>query len=116
MKIKIDQLAIAAIIGIHPWEREIRQTLLIDIEFAIPEPTHDQIDATVNYSDVQSFVREQIQTGEFRLIEFAAKATAQAVAAKFKLNDVQIRVTKPAASSSARSVSADYHLQPETST
>lgn len=115
MKIQINQLAIAAIVGIHPREREVRQTLLIDIEFAIPEPKHDRVNATVDYSDVQSFVREQIQAGQFHLIEIAAKSTAQALAKKFKLNDIRIRVTKPTASNTARSVSVDYHLQPETS-
>ena len=63
MKIRIDGLEVPAIVGVRKREREIPQTLLVDIEFDVPPPEHDGLDATVDYSAVAEFVCEHIQAG-----------------------------------------------------
>lgn len=110
MIVRIEGLAVAAIIGVRDPERAQPQTLWVDIEFRIPTPTADELDATVNYSEVQAVVERCLQDGAFRLIETAAQATAQRVAQTFGVDDVVVKVAKPAASRSARSVSATYRL------
>lgn len=67
----------------------------------------DELEATVNYSEVQAVAERCLQDGAFTLIETAAQATAQRVAQTF---GVEVKVAKPAASRSARSVSATYRL------
>lgn len=110
MKIAIHQLEAPAIIGVHERERRIPQTLLVDVEFAVDPPSEDRIDAVVNYSSVVQLVREHLREGRFQLIETAAITTAHRIAEAFSLAHVRVRVTKPAAASDARSISADFTL------
>lgn len=110
MKIRIDRLEVPAIVGVREREREIPQTLLVDVEFDVPPPGHDGLDATVDYSAVGELVRDHIQAGRFRLIETAAATAAERVARAFGLDDVWVRIVKPAASSTARFVSAEHRL------
>ena len=110
MKIAIRQLEAPAIIGVHERERRIPQTLLVDVDFAVDPPSADEIDAVVNYSAVVQLVQQHLREGRFQLIETAAMTTAHRIANAFSLARVRVRVTKPAASSDARSISAEYRL------
>ncbi|MCY3820507.1 MAG: dihydroneopterin aldolase [Gammaproteobacteria bacterium] len=110
MRVAIDRIEAPAIIGIHERERRIPQTLLVDVEFFVDPPSKDRIDAVVNYSSVVQLVREHLREGRFQLIETAAMTTARRIAEAFSLARVRVRVTKPAAASDARSISADFTL------
>ena len=110
MRVAIEQLEAPAIIGVHERERRIPQTLLVDVDFAVDPPTTDDIDAVVNYSSVVQIVQQHLREGRFQLIETAAMTTAHRVADAFSLARVRVRITKPAASSDARSISAEYRL------
>ena len=110
MIVRIEGLAVAAIIGARAAERERPQNLLVDIEFRIPTPVADELEATVNYSEVQAAAERCLQDGAFTLIETAAQATARRVAQMFGVDGVEVKVAKPAASRSAHSVSATYRL------
>ena len=48
----------------------------------------DELEATVNYSEVQAVAERWLQDGAFTLIETAAQATAQRVAQTFGVDDV----------------------------
>lgn len=61
----------------------------------------DELEATVNYSEVQAAAERCLQDGAFTLIETAAQATARRVAQTFVVDDVEVKVAKPAASRSA---------------
>ena len=110
MKIEIRQLEAPAIIGVRERERRIPQTLLVDVEFVVDPPSADEIDAVVDYSAVAELVRRHLREGRFQLIETAAMTTAHRIAEAFSLASVRVRVTKPAASSDARSISAEFNL------
>ncbi len=112
MKITIHQLEAPAIIGVRERERRIPQTLLVDIEFVVDPPAADRIDAVVDYSAVVELVRRHLRDSRFQLLESAAMTTAHKIADDFALERVYVRVTKPAASSVARSISAEYRLSP----
>ena len=112
MKIAIHQLEAPAIIGVRERERRTPQTLLVDVEFTVDPPTADQLDAVVDYSAVAQLVRRHLREGRFQLIETAATTTAHRIGDKFSLADVRVRVVKPAASSDARAISAEYSLSP----
>ena len=45
MKIRIDRLEVAAIIGVRANERKTRQTLLVDIELEIDTPAADRLES-----------------------------------------------------------------------
>lgn len=111
MKIRIDGLEVVAIVGVREREREVPQSLLIDLEFAVQPPETDALEAAVDYSAVTRLVCEHVKAGRFFLIETVAETTAERVARTFGLDDVWIRVVKPGASEVARFVSAEYRLR-----
>ena len=108
MKIAINQREAPAIIGVRERERRIPQTLLVDIEFFVDPPSADRIDAVVDYSAVVELVRRHLRDGRFQLIETAAMSTARRIGEEFSLGRIRVRITKPAASTFARSISAEY--------
>lgn len=108
MKIRIDSLEVVAIVGVRERERDVPQTLLIDLEFAVPPPETDALEAAVDYSEVIRLVCEHVEGGRYYLIETVAETTAERVARTFGLEDVWIRVVKPGASDVARFVSAEH--------
>ena len=112
MKITIHQLEAPAIIGVRERERNIPQTLFVDIEFVVDTPAADRIDAVVDYSAVVELVRRHLREGRFQLIETAAMTSAHRIRDEFSLARVRVRVTKPAASGFARSISAECSLSP----
>ena len=111
MKIRIDGLEVVAIVGVRAREREVPQPLLIDVEFPVPPPETDALDAAVDYSAVTRLVCEHVKAGRYRLIETVAETTAERVAGAFGLADVWVRVVKPGASDIARFVSAEHRLR-----
>ena len=111
MKIRIDGLEVVAIVGVRERERDVPQSLLIDLEFVVPAPRTDAIEAAVDYSAVVDLVGDHVRAGRYFLIETVAETTAERVAAVFGLDDVRIRVVKPGASSVARYVSAEHWLR-----
>lgn len=111
MKIRIDGLEVVAIVGVRAREREVPQPLLIDVEFLVPPPKTDALDAAVDYSAVTRLVCEHVMAGRYHLIETVAETTAARVARTFGLDDVWIRVVKPGASDSARFLSAEHRLR-----
>lgn len=110
MKIRIDGLEVVTIVGVREPERETPQTLLIDLEFPVPPPETDALEAAVDYSAVIRLVCEHVKAGRYYLIETVAETTAARVARTFGLDDVWIRVVKPGASDVARFVSAEHRL------
>ena len=110
MNIRIDGLEVVAIVGVRERERDAPQTLLIDLEFAVPPPGTDALEAAVDYSEVIRLVCEHVKAGRYQLIETVAETTVERVARTFGLDEVWIRVVKPGASDVARFVSAEYRL------
>ncbi len=103
----IRELRIDAIIGIHPWERRIRQTLLVDLEMAVDSArvaATDRVEDTVDYSAVADFVTEFVVAGEFRLLETLADRLAAELQARFELPWLRLRVGKPGAVPAATDV------------
>lgn len=103
----ISELRIDAIIGIHPWERRIRQTLLVDLEMAVDSARvaeTDTVDDTVDYAAVSGFITDFVIAGEFRLLETLADRLARALQDRFGLPWLRLRVGKPGAVPAARDV------------
>ena len=111
MKIRIDGLEVVAIV-VSGMGRDVPQSRAYRrVEFTVPAPRTDAIEAAVDYSAVVDLVGEHVRAGRYFLIETVAETTAERVAAVFGLDDVRIRVVKPGASSVARSVSAEHWLR-----
>jgi len=98
--VSIRDLSVTAVIGVHPWEREIEQTLLVSVDMAAdvrtPAASDDLADA-LDYSAVAETIAAVLREGKFRLIETAAERVAGRLLADFALSWLRLELRKPIA-------------------
>jgi dihydroneopterin aldolase len=106
-KIFIRALKTEAIIGIFDWERQVRQTVIIDIEMAADirkAALTDAIADTMNYKAVAKRVLAFVAASQFHLVETLAEHVAMLILEEFDLDWVGIVLSKPGAVRSSRDV------------
>jgi 7,8-dihydroneopterin aldolase/epimerase/oxygenase len=99
-KIFIHALKTEAIVGIFDWERQVKQSVIIDLEFAANirrAALTDCIDDTLNYKGVAKRVLAFIEASQFHLVETLAEHIAMLVLEEFGVDWVSIRLNKPGA-------------------
>ena len=103
----INDLRIETIIGIYAWEREIRQTVTIDLEMAAdnrkPAAT-ESIEDALNYKAVAKRLIQFVGDSEFQLVETLAERIAEIVLDEFKVDWVRLKLGKPGAVTGSREV------------
>jgi dihydroneopterin aldolase len=96
--VSIRDLAVAAVIGVHDWERGITQTLVFTVDMAAdvrtPAATDSLADA-LDYSAVAETITTVVREGKFRLIETAAERVAARLLADYNLTSLRLEVRKP---------------------
>jgi len=103
----IRQLKIDTVIGIFDWEREIKQTVCLDVDMAVDirgAAATEDIDSTVSYKTVSDRLVEFVSTSEFLLVETMAEEIAQLLRSEFNLPWVRLKVGKPTAIAAAADV------------
>ncbi len=95
------------IIGFIDWERQMPQTVLIDLEFpcdAAHAAATDQVADTIDYKRIAKRVLAWSQASEFHLLESFAHRLALLLLEEFPLHWVKVRVSKPGAIRHSRDV------------
>ncbi|MFI2811829.1 MULTISPECIES: dihydroneopterin aldolase [Microbulbifer] len=103
----IRDLKVNTIIGIYDWEREVRQTVSLDLEMAfdISEAARtDDIEHTLNYKAVAKRLIGFIEGSEFLLVETMAEQAAGIVRDEFSVPWLRLRLSKPGAVRGSRDV------------
>lgn len=103
----IRDLRIDTIIGIYDWEREVRQTVSLDLEMAHDirqAGATDDIQYALNYKSVAKRLIGFIEASEFLLVERMAEEVARIVRQEFDVSWVKLRVSKPGALRGSRDV------------
>ncbi len=103
----IRELRADAVIGVYAWERDIRQTLVLDLEMAWdnrPAARGDAIDLALDYAAVSERIIEWIEASECELLETLAEQIAELVLSQFAVPWLRLRVCKPGAVLQARDV------------
>jgi dihydroneopterin aldolase len=106
-KIFIHALKTEAIIGIFDWERQVRQTVLLDIEMSADirkAALTDSIADTLNYKGVAKRVLAFVEASQFHLVETLAESVAMLILEEFAVSWVGIVLSKPGAVRSSRDV------------
>jgi dihydroneopterin aldolase len=106
-KIFIRALKTEAIIGIFDWERQVKQTVLLDIEMRADirkAALTDSIADTLNYKGVAKRVLAFVQASQFHLVETLAESVAMLILEEFSVSWVGIVLSKPGAVRSSRDV------------
>jgi dihydroneopterin aldolase len=106
-KIFIHALKTEAIIGIFDWERQVKQTVIVDIEISADvrkAALSDSIDDTLNYKRVAKRVLTFVEESKFHLVETLAEHIAMLILDDFGIAWVRISLSKPGAIRSSRDV------------
>lgn len=95
--IKIEDLKIHCIIGVHAHERKAKQELSLDLEMKVnlSEPVQtDSIVDTVDYEAVCKVCKDLAETRHYHLLETFAYEALHAILDSFPLIGAKIRVKK----------------------
>lgn len=106
-RIDITDLQVTTCIGIHPWERRVRQTLLLDLELPVDiraAATSDDLSLTLDYTAVAERVRSFGAASDRLLIEKFAEDLAADLLSAFGLTWVRLSLQKPGAIANAAPV------------
>lgn len=109
-KIFIHALKAEAIIGIYDWERQVRQTVLVDVVLSADirrAALTDSIEDTLNYKRVAKTVLAFVEASTFQLVETLAEHLAMLVLQEFGVSWVRIVLSKPGAVRSSRDVGVE---------
>ena len=101
--VSVRDLSVDAVIGVHAWERDVEQTLLVSVDM-VPETTDvrkaaasDDLADALDYSAVAETITAVLREGRFRLIETAAERVAGRLLADFPLSWLRLELSKPIA-------------------
>jgi dihydroneopterin aldolase len=99
-KIFLEELKIDTIIGIWDWERQIRQTVVIDLEMSADiaaAAATDQVEDTLNYKLVAKRLQQFVGESSFQLVETLAERIAGLIRDEFGVAWVKVTLHKPGA-------------------
>ena len=96
----IEDLRIQTVIGIFDWEREITQTVSLNLEmgFDISKAAEsDSIEDTLDYKAVSKRLISFVESSEFQLVEALAAECAAIVLREFPVRWLRLKLSKPGA-------------------
>ncbi len=105
--IYLKELKIETIIGVYDWEREIKQTVILDLEMGADirkAATTDKLEDTLNYKAVAKRLIEFVSQSEFQLVETLAERITEIVLNEFSVPWVRLQLNKIGAVRGSRDV------------
>ena len=106
--LSIEGLKVDTTIGVYKWEREVKQSVIIDLVLEIKNTNsafQDSIESAVDYTAVSDVVSNLVQSSSYLLIESLAEAIAKQILKEFAIRKVRLKLSKPSAIQSASNVS-----------
>ncbi len=103
----INDLDIDTVIGIFDWEREIKQTVRLNIEMNTDvrrAAATDRIEDALDYKSVSKRLIGFVEKSDFGLVETLAERCAEIILSEFPVAWVRLRLDKPGAVRGSRSV------------
>ncbi len=100
-------LEVKTVIGIYDWEKEIRQTITIDLEMSSDiskAAATDEIAEALDYKAVSKRLIDFVEKSEFQLVETLAERIATIVLEEFGVRWLRLRLGKPGAVTGSRDV------------
>ena len=100
-------LKIETVIGIFEWERQIKQTVVLDIDMATDvaaAAASDRIEDALDYKAVTKRIIQFVEASEFQLVETLAERIAELLRNEFDIPWLKLTVNKKGALRGARDV------------
>lgn len=93
----LNDLRIETIIGIFDWERETKQTVILDLEMGADikkAAASDAIEDTLDYKSVAKRVIQYVEESEHQLVETLAERVADIILSEFSVPWVRLKLNK----------------------
>ncbi len=105
--IYLNDLRIDTVIGIYDWERQTKQTVILDIQMGTDirrAAASDSIDDTLNYKAVAKRLFSFVGDSEFELVETLAEKITEILMEEFNIPWVRLQLNKQGALRGVRDV------------
>ena len=109
-KVFIKGLNIQTTIGFFQWEKEIKQTLVIDVVMAWdirPAALNDELEKTLDYADISVAIEKFANENPVDLLETLAERLSAFLMHKYQIPWLKLAIHKPNAVHNARSVGVE---------
>ncbi|MGV2870444.1 dihydroneopterin aldolase [Colwellia sp. E150_009] len=106
-KVFIKGLTIQCTIGFFPWEKEIKQTLVIDVEMAwdtSKAALNDELNKTLDYAEISQAIEIFANENPVDLLETLAERLAAYLRTQFNIPWLRLTLGKPGAVHNATTV------------
>lgn len=103
----IKDLRVATVIGVYDWERQIKQTLRIDLEMGCDiqlAAKSDDIKDALDYKSVSNCLKQLATESDAQLVETLAERMANTVMKEFNVPWLKLTLDKAGAVSGAAGV------------
>tara|TARA_R110001583_G_scaffold36_2_gene275 strand:- start:1644 stop:2030 length:387 start_codon:yes stop_codon:yes gene_type:complete len=120
-KVFIKGLHIQTTIGFFQWEKEIKQTLVIDVAMAwdtAKAATNDELEKTLDYAEISKAIEVFANENPVDLLETLAERLASYLMSQFHIPWLRLKIGKPGAVHNAETVGVEIergqfeHSQP----
>lgn len=109
-KVYIEGLSIQTTIGFFQWEKEIKQTLVIDLVMGwntAQAAENDELAKTLDYADISVKIAEFANNNPVDLIETLAERLAKYLMVSYQIPWLKLKVAKPNAVHNAITVGVE---------
>ena len=94
----LSEVKVETRLGVPEWERLTPQTIILDVEIAMPQSRSchtDAIEDTIDYGAIVARIRQTLAENSFKLVEALAEHVCQIILYEFGAPWVKIKVAKP---------------------
>ena len=109
-KVFIEGLRIRTTIGFYQWEKEIKQTLVIDLVMGWDNTLaakNDELAKTLDYADISTAIEGFANDNPVDLLETLAERMASFLMADYHIPWLRLKITKPGAVHNATTVGVE---------
>jgi dihydroneopterin aldolase len=106
-KIFLTGLSIECVVGVWEWERQVKQTVVLDIEMAVDirkAAKSDHLDDTIDYKKVSKRLQSFVGESQFQLVETLTERIAEIIVKEFHVPWVKVKLNKQGALRGSRDV------------
>jgi 7,8-dihydroneopterin aldolase/epimerase/oxygenase len=100
-------LAVETTIGFFEWERHVKQTVVLDMEFPVDcarAASSDEVKDTTDYKSIAKRTIAYVSEAQFHLVETLAHKLAMTLIEEFDLAWIRLTLNKPGAIRGSRDV------------
>jgi len=109
-KVFIKGLHIQTTIGFFQWEKEIKQTLVIDVAMAwdtAKAAVNDELEKTLDYAEISTVIEKFANDNPVDLLETLAERMAAFLMSEFTIPWLKLKIGKPGAVHNADTVGVE---------